>query len=402
MPHQFITATDRSLIQHQQAPSFQNVADLGADLLKVDEAVVILCDPAGDDADVEEVVAISGGDMVALPEGRRALARALLRDLVSRHGVLRMLRAESMDPAGRMLSAAGFSSALVVPIRSQGSRVAGAICALQTRDTLWSDREIRLLGRLADCAEDANRARDALVLSEAFRRSEQRRGELRDFAYAVSHDLKSPANTLSLLLTEIGLNLGDRGDLGDTRDLIEMCSGTVTRMRGLIEDVLLYTRSIECETVAAPVLLQEVCSAVMQDMHGPLLESGGRIGIAALPAVMGCESQLRVLVQNLLANAIKFRHPDRPPDIAILSEPGGEGRVRIVVRDNGIGIDEANIGRIFQLFQRLHQRETYEGSGIGLSICKRIAENHGTRIDVLSQPGVGTSMSFELQEVRHV
>jgi len=211
--------------------------------------------------------------------------------------------------------------------------------------------------------------------------------ELDQMAYVVSHDLRQPlaqvARYLELLETEAGARLGDDG-----RDLIEQARRSAGRLEAMVDGVLRLSRLESRRRPFAEVDLDAVLARVLADLAGEIEATGAEVTLDPLPAVQGDETQLEQLVQNLIDNALKF-HGDAPPrlHVAAVAEEGG---VRLEFRDQGIGLDPRDAERIFDLFQRLHDDEI-PGSGIGLAVCRRIAERHGGRIWVESAPGRGAT-----------
>jgi len=170
-------------------------------------------------------------------------------------------------------------------------------------------------------------------------------------------------------------------------------------MKTLIQSLLAYarvtTRAKPFETVDLNVAVEEVVS----DLEVRIEETEGRVDVGTLPSIDAEPVQVRQLFQNLIGNALKFRRPDVAPVVTISSEPVAEGDFdghRITVSDNGIGFDMKYKDRVFGVFQRLHGRGVYEGSGIGLAICSRIVDRHGGSIDVTSAVGEGTFFTFTL------
>ena len=165
-------------------------------------------------------------------------------------------------------------------------------------------------------------------------------------------------------------------------------------MTALIDDLLEYSRVGRSDEPFQTVDLTEIVEQVTLDIQATLLESGGRLEVGKLPRVSGNPLRLRQLLQNLICNVLKFRDSNAP--IVQIQSERVAGLCRIAVRDNGIGIEAEYLDRIFRIFQRLHTREEYPGTGIGLAICKRIAEQHGGQIWAESQPRVGTTFYFTL------
>lgn len=225
--------------------------------------------------------------------------------------------------------------------------------------------------------------------------------ELRLFAYAVSHDMKSPANTITALLNEI--NTSYKGTFNDDmKSLIEMCEKTSARMRNLIDDLLNFTRIVgeqdyEYGYLFEQVDLTDIAKDVISDLKSDIEIAQADISIEELPIVYAHRSQMRALMQNLISNAIKFRRSDVMPVITIrpLAEKD-KGQSGFVVEDNGIGIAEEDRQDIFTIFTRLNLRSEYQGTGLGLAICKRIAMKHKGDIFVDCPPSGGTTFTVKL------
>lgn len=217
--------------------------------------------------------------------------------------------------------------------------------------------------------------------------------ELEQFAYVASHDLQEPlrmvASYTELLAQRYKGKLDERGD-----KYIFYAVDGAKRMQRLVSDLLAYSRvgseGKPLETVATDAVLARVL-----EMLAPLiLEAGAVVEVTPLPEVQGDESQLAQLFQNLIGNAVKFRGT-QTPRVCIDARPDA-GRWVFSVADNGIGIEPQYTEQIFQMFQRLHARDEYEGSGIGLAIAKRIVERHGGKLWFESTPGMGTTFHFSL------
>ena len=169
--------------------------------------------------------------------------------------------------------------------------------------------------------------------------------------------------------------------------------GTV-RMQKLITGLLNYSR-ISREMERVPVDTGSVCAAAIANLEQAIRDSGGKVTADPLPTVPGEETQLVQLFQNLIGNGLKYRKPGVPPHVHVSAQQEGP-EWRFAVADNGIGIEPRQHDRIFQIFQRLHTREEYPGTGIGLATCKKIVEGHGGRIWVESTPGEGSVFQFTL------
>lgn len=230
----------------------------------------------------------------------------------------------------------------------------------------------------------------------ALRRSNQ---ELESFASIASHDLQEPLRKIEAfgdrLKQRYQAALGEDGQM-----YVERMQSAVKRMRALINDLLDYSRVTTKARPFAPVSLSEVLAGVLSDLQMRIESSGGEIVVGPLPTIDADATQIRQLFQNLIANALKFHRPGVPPRVEITAvatvSAAGEPRVEIRVDDNGIGFDMKYAERIFGIFQRLHTRAEYEGTGIGLATCRKIVERHGGTITARSAPGEGATFIIEL------
>ncbi len=225
--------------------------------------------------------------------------------------------------------------------------------------------------------------------------------ELEAFASIASHDLQEPLRKVDSFGDRLKRKYHDRLD-DDGRLYIERMQDAVNRMRCLINDLLDYSRVTTKAKAFQPVKLDEVLQQVVSDLEIRIEQVGGRIDCDGLPVLDADYTQMRQLFQNLLANALKFHRPGVPPlvEIRVIEDGSAEARTRrrchIQVRDNGIGFDMKYADRIFGIFQRLHTRAEYEGTGVGLATCRKIVERHEGEIEVRSEPNVGTTFTIKL------
>jgi light-regulated signal transduction histidine kinase (bacteriophytochrome) len=221
--------------------------------------------------------------------------------------------------------------------------------------------------------------------------------DLEQFAYVASHDLQEPLRMMSSYMQLIEQRYKSKLD-ADADEFIMYAVDGASRMQSMIDDLLAYsrvgTRGKPFEQTDSAAVLDQV----LANLKVVIEESGAVVTHDALPTGMTDISQLAQVFQNLIDNAIKFRS-DKPPEVHVGVEERGDEWV-FSVRDNGIGIAPEYHERIFQVFQRLHGRGEYPGTGIGLAICKRIAERHGSRIWVESEPGKGSTFYFTIYERR--
>ncbi len=217
--------------------------------------------------------------------------------------------------------------------------------------------------------------------------------DLEQFAYVASHDLQEPLRMVASYTQLLQRRYRDRLD-DDANEFISFAVDGATRMQRLINDLLAYSRVGTRGNDLVPTDANAALQDVLTDLEMTARESGAEMSVDPLPTVRADPVQLRQLFQNLIGNAIKF-HGEQPPRVHVSAERQGE-QWRFVVRDNGIGIAPEYAERIFVIFQRLHNRAEYPGTGIGLAICKKIVERHGGRIWLESTPGQGSAFSFTL------
>jgi signal transduction histidine kinase len=253
-------------------------------------------------------------------------------------------------------------------------------------------QELLLTGeRLAAEAEDhKHTARKLARRTEAMERSNK---DLQQFAYVASHDLQEPLRMVSSYVQLLQRRYQGKLD-ADADDFIGFAVDGAMRMQQLIQGLLSYSRINTHGNPSSPTDVGEVLGQVITNLRLTIDESNARIAHDALPVVEADATQLVQLFQNLIANAIKFCGAV-PPEILVTAEKEAPYWV-FCVRDNGIGLDPEFADRIFTIFQRLHSRKDYPGTGIGLAICKRIVERHGGSIWVKSAPGEGSTFCFTL------
>jgi signal transduction histidine kinase len=305
------------------------------------------------------------------------------------------LPVEVLSGDARRMAAAGLRAGGIVPLCTS-QRVTGLIHVVRagpdpyTLDILTP--LITLAPLIAAALENAHLYQALETTAADLRRSN---AELEQFAYVASHDLQEPLRMISSYIQLLQRRY--QGQLDAKADtFIGFAVDGVTRMQRLINDLLAYSRVGTHGAPLVPTDCGEVVAGAIAALGAPIAETGARVIYGELPTVLADATQLGQLFQNLIGNALKFC-TGVTPEITISAErAGGEWLFR--VRDNGIGIDPAYAERIFIIFQRLHSREEYPGTGIGLAICKKIVERHGGRIWVESQPGQGATFTFSLPD----
>lgn len=253
----------------------------------------------------------------------------------------------------------------------------------------------KVAGIILDISEQKAAEATILETNEALKRSNI---ELERFAYVASHDLQEPLRMVASFTQLLQKKYGDQLD-ETAREYIQFAFDGAQRMQQLIRDLLSYSRLGRQDIDESAVDVAALMARVTQTLQLAIDDSGARIECGELPVIRGDAGQLHRLLQNLIGNAIKY-HGSDPPRIALYTEVR-DGETVFCVRDNGIGIDVGQSDRVFEIFQRLHSRADYPGTGIGLSVCKRIVERHGGRIWFEPAPGGGTVFCFTLAAHRY-
>jgi len=296
---------------------------------------------------------------------------------------------------------------LVVPILLK-EELWGLLIAHQcSSPRQWSSFEIELLRQLADQIGIAL-AQSQLLEEETRQRQELARSnaELQQFASIASHDLQEPLRKIQAFGNRLKATYGETLN-AQGLDYLERMQNSAQRMQNLIDDLLILSRITTRVQAFVPVNLTQVAQEVLSDLEVRSQQSGGRVEVGELPTIDADPVQMRQLLQNLISNALKFHRDAEPPVVKIYSQlldrerkPVEAGAVaelcQIVVEDNGIGFDEKYLDRIFNVFQRLHSRSEYEGTGMGLAICRKITERHGGSITAKSTPEHGAKFIVTL------
>ncbi|HEX9996268.1 MAG TPA: ATP-binding protein, partial [Abditibacterium sp.] len=240
------------------------------------------------------------------------------------------------------------------------------------------------------------------VLEATLQKLELSNTELQNFASIASHDLQEPLRAIQAfgdrLQTRHSASLDEEG-----RDYLTRMHTAANRMSLLIHDLLSYSRVTTKARPFSLVNLGVVVQTVLPDMVVRMEETKGRVEMGDLPTIEADATQMRQLFQNLIANGLKFHRPDEPPVVKIYCEPSQPDTsqeeiqtIHLIVEDNGIGFEEKFAERIFAPFERLHNQRAYAGTGIGLAICRKIAQRHGGGISVQSTPGKGSRFEVVL------
>ncbi|AKG24459.1 hypothetical protein IJ00_05130 [Calothrix sp. 336/3] len=299
----------------------------------------------------------------------------------------------------------GVRANLVVPIILQ-NQLWGLLIAHQCRNTRhWTEWETELLKQLADQMGIAL-AQGKLLEQETRQRQELIRSnqELQEFAFIASHDLQEPLRKIKTFGDRLKANCGDTLS-PQGKDYLDRMQNAARRMQILIDDLLALSRVTTRAQPFIPVHLADIAQEVISDLEITIQQNNAQITVGELPTIDADPLQMRQLFQNLIVNALKFHHPQISPHIKIQSQiqstpvdtiANHPEYWQIHVIDNGIGFEEKYLDRIFNVFQRLHGRSEYEGTGIGLAICRKIIEIHKGAITAISQPGKGATFIITL------
>ena len=224
---------------------------------------------------------------------------------------------------------------------------------------------------------------------------------LQDFAYVASHDLQEPLRKIRAfgdrLQVKYAEELGERG-----QDYLRRMQNAAERMQGLIKDLLAYSRITTKTQPFVATDLNLIVKEVLSDLETAIEQTKGQVRLDRLPTIEADPLQMRQLFQNLIGNALKFHLPEQAPIITISQKmlPDSESIIELQIEDNGIGFDEKYLDRIFTPFQRLHGRSEYEGTGMGLAICRKIVERHGGRLTAESSLGQGATFTIFLPRIQ--
>lgn len=296
---------------------------------------------------------------------------------------------------------------LAVPILIKANFWGLLIAHQCTNCRQWSSFETELLGQLADQIGIALAQAD-LLEQETYQRLELARSnsELQQFASIASHDLQEPLRKIQTfgnrLKDKYGQELTEQG-----RDYLERMQNAAERMQTLIDDLLVLSRVTTKAQPFVQVNLNQITQEVLSDLEVRIQQCGECLTVSELLTIDADPVQMRQLLQNLISNALKFHHNESPQRIKVYSQnlenaelpTGGSPALewfQLIVEDNGIGFDEKYLDRIFNVFQRLHTRSEYEGTGMGLAICRKIAERHGGSITGKSTLGQGSKFIVTL------
>ena len=337
----------------------------------------------GEDVDGRQV-----GDVISLEGTVTSEAVSSRRSMV--------IQGDPIDLKRRYPNLLGFPSIVLAPLIYR-RQLFGVLNARSTQLNAYTEEDAEILSRVASQITPA--IANSLLYADIVRTQgdlARSNSDLEQFAYAASHDLQEPLRTITAYL---GL-VNDRyaADLDDTaREFIDFAVDGAERMRTLINDLLEYSRVNVQERPLESVSCDDALNSAVRSLNQAIERNEAVIRTSPLPVITGDESQLHRLFQNLLSNALKFRG-DRSPVIRVWAELRGDEWI-FSVQDNGIGIAPEYQDKVFGMFSRLHSRAQYEGTGVGLALCSKIAQRHGGRIWVESDVGEGATFRFNIPVV---
>jgi light-regulated signal transduction histidine kinase (bacteriophytochrome) len=220
--------------------------------------------------------------------------------------------------------------------------------------------------------------------------------ELENFAMVASHDLQEPLRKIESFGKRLRERLADKLETSD-RNYLERMLSAVQRMRGMIDGLLSLSRVATKAVRHQTVDMGKIAMQVVEDLEVRIRQCQAQMLLGPLPSVQADPLQMEQLLMNLISNGLKFHREGVPPQVKLYGRLLPDGQAEIVIEDNGIGIEAQYIPRLFQPFQRLHERGRYDGSGMGLAICRKIVERHGGSIALSSQPGQGSQFIIKLK-----
>ncbi|WP_163989720.1 GAF domain-containing protein [Pyxidicoccus caerfyrddinensis] len=339
------------------------------------------------------------GNAGSLAPPRERWGRLFLKDASMVSDVARtrqQLWSDHLESDPRVLDAAwvrerGIHAFAGIPLLVKEQLV--GVLGIYTRQSLGEDA-VAALATVADSiAQGVERRRAEEALKQHAQELARSNEELQQFAYVASHDLQEPLRMVASYTQLLGRRYKGKLD-ADADEFIGYAVDGVNRMQRLIQDLLTYSRVGTRGMKPKPCDARRALERATANLQAAIQESRATVHAGPLPPVLADETQLAQVFQNLVGNALKF-HGAEPPHVEVSGEQRGT-EVRFTVKDRGIGIDPQYFDRIFVIFQRLHGKEEYPGTGIGLAICKKIVERHGGRIGLESQQGKGATFWFTL------
>lgn len=376
------TLEELNLVDSEGESTFDNLTKLATMTLG---APVSLLSFVQFDKDRQYFKSHSGLDLQQTP-----LSHSFCRTVVETGGALVVedARSHPLVKNNPAISELGIVAYLGYPVFMPDGEAVASFCVIDTKPREWSEQDKQTVQGLAACASDSVR------LKYEIKHVEMMRQEQKIFANAIAHDMAAPLNTISYVLTEILDEYANVID-EDFKTLINMTHGTVGRARKMVGDVTTYSQFINHEFTAETIDLNELMQETINTLRGDIAQLQAEVIAESLPTISGSRLQLAMLFQNLVSNALKFHNPDTKIKVHVSAVEKGK-YVEICFADNGIGISSKYQERIFKLFERLHDTEEYAGSGVGLALVQRVAQNHQGAVGVVSDGKNGTAFTVQL------
>lgn len=299
-------------------------------------------------------------------------------------------------------NAAGYESVALIPIKARNQILGLIQLNDKTRDRFTPEfiEFMEMIGRQIGLAIQSSMTHERLKLAkEDLERQKdellQTNADLRTFAHAASHDLVEPLRVVAGFSRLLRQSANQHCPV-DALEYLDFIETSVEQMQLLVTRLLDYSRVLSNDNPHKNVNLQATVRGVLRDLSALMEDVQGTVDTGELLPVLGDPVMLRQLLQNLISNALKFTAKGTPAQVTVSTRSLPGGRVAVDVSDQGIGMKEQALDRIFLPFERLHSRDEFPGSGLGLAICQRIAERHSGRISVRSEPGSGSTFTVEL------
>lgn len=300
---------------------------------------------------------------------------------------------DDLEASGKQVQAIYESGSLAGTVQFRAITKDGRVLPIEAHYSLLTDERGNIVGTCGLMTDISQHKADENALRQSALDLKRSNEQLEQFAYVASHDLQEPLRMITSYLQLLERRYKTQLD-ADASEFIAYAVDGATRMKALINDLLAYSRVKTGEKNFKRFTMETALKQACNNLQVLITEQNAVITHDQLPEIFGDEAQFVQLFQNLLSNAIKF-HNNQPPVVVIKSERVGH-EWKLSVRDNGIGMEPQYLERIFVIFQRLHSKEQYPGTGIGLAICKKVVEHHGGRIWAESAPGVGTTFWFTI------
>lgn len=298
-----------------------------------------------------------------------------------------------------------------MPLVTENGQALGTLCVIDLKPRALDERQanaLKTLGRqcarlldlrlkMADLNQVITQSEDfANRLKSSLRKLEQSNQDLEDFAFVASHDLREPLRKIHMFSDLLTQHLGAERD-EKTMDYLERLRAAAKRMDMMVGDLLDLARIKSQGGKFEQFSLDQLLENLKSDLEEDLQKLGATLSLEPFGHLEGDPNQIRLLFVNLISNSLKYRKPDAPPQINIRPKSGADHpELWLEVADNGIGFEPQHAETIFTLFKRLHGKESYEGTGIGLALCRRIAQRHGGSIEAMGAPGQGAVFTLRL------